>query len=108
MIYFIFSEPIMMEVLSSNKVTQFYGEKVSITCRATGKPLPVVTWFRNGGIITQSNIDVTTTAVDNSTVESVITISNITPTDDGYYECVGNNRLPNGTVPARRSFLLEG
>lgn len=98
----------MMEELSNDKITQFYGETVSMTCRATGKPLPVVTWFRNGGIITQSNIDVTTTAVDNSTVESVITISNIAPTDDGYYECVGNNRLPNGTVPARRSFLLEG
>ena len=91
-------------------VSENYGQTVSVYCTVRGKPQPTVTWYKDSVLInslTCSNIQVTTTVVDNTTVQSGITITSITYTDEGTFTCSGSNILPNGTVTNNRSFTLE-
>ena len=91
-------------------MSEYYGQTVSVYCTARGKPQPTVTWYKDSGLInslTYPDIQITTTVVDNTTVQSGITITYITDTDEGIYTCSGSNTLPNGTVTNIRSFTLE-
>ena len=91
-------------------VSENYGQTVSVYCTVRGKPQPIVTWYKNSVLInslTYPDIQLTTTVVDNTTVQSGITITYITDTDEGTYTCSGLNILPNGTVTNNRSFTLE-
>ena len=91
-------------------VSEYYGQTVSVYCTVTGKPQPTVTWYKDSVLInslTYPDIQITTTVVDNTTVQSGITITSITDTDEGTYTCSGSNILPNGTVTNIRSFTLE-
>ena len=91
-------------------VSEKYGQTVSVQCTVRGKPQPTITWYKNSVLInsiTYPDMQVTTTAVDNTTVQSEITITSITDTDEGIYTCSGSNILPNGTVINIRSFTLE-
>ena len=95
---------------SPDIVSEYYGQTVSVHCTVRGKPQPTVTWYKDSVLInslTCSNIQVTTTVVDSTTVQSGITITSITDTNEGTYTCSGLNILPNGTVTNNRSFTLE-
>ena len=91
-------------------VSEIYGQTVSVLCTVRGKPQPTITWYKDSVLInslTYPDIQITTTAVDNTTLQSEITITLITNTDEGIYTCSGSNIFPNGTVTTIRSFTLE-
>ena len=91
-------------------VSENYGQAISVNCTVRGKPQPTLTWYKDSVLInslTYPDIQITTTVVDNTTVQSGITITSITDTDEGAYTCSGSNILPNGTVTNNRSFTLE-
>lgn len=78
-----------------------------MVCRGTGKPQPSLFWNKNGATITDSNIVVVTSNIDNTTVQSVITITALINENAGVYQCVGTNILPNGSVSHSQSFKLN-
>ena len=102
-------EPVTVSNLP-DVVSENYGQTVSVYCTVRGKPQPTVTWYKDSVLInslTYPDIQITTTVVDNTTVQSGITITSITDTNEGTYTCSGSNILPNGTVTNNRSFTLE-
>ena len=107
--FFYFIEPVAVSKLP-DIVSEYYGQTLSIQCTVRGKPQPTITWYRKSVVInslTYPDIQITTTAKDNTTVQSGITITSVTDTDEGIYTCSGSNTLPNGTVTNVRSFTLK-
>ena len=65
----------------------------TITCTATGYPLPDIVWLNNDGSIVDENRLVESTNVGNIPNKSVSVI--VRRGDDGVYTCVANNSVGN-------------
>ena len=61
------------------------GQPVSLTCRAEGMPPLQWLWRKDGGVVQQSQGGV---AYTTSGVESTLTISSVSESDGGVYQCV--------------------
>ena len=61
------------------------GDKVTLSCTATGRPTPRVVWKKNGQVLLEKE----TTAN--------LTISSISQADGGIYECSAINIVANDT-----------
>lgn len=85
-------------------ISKSFGELVTVVCRVTGKPQPTVVWQKDGSILS-TNIQLQ--IIDNTTIESVLSIASVSPSDEGIYRCVGTNNLPNGTVVQSKTFTLN-
>ncbi|CAF1340273.1 unnamed protein product, partial [Didymodactylos carnosus] len=59
------------------------GKNVTLSCRAQGKPLPLITWIKKADIQKSINI--------NCTSPCLINIVNATKFDAGVYECIAAN-----------------
>ena len=87
-------------------VTENYLGSANITCVITGKPLPNVTWYRNGEILhSTGTVTITNTTVNNSTLQSNLTITKLTYDDRGTYNCSGTNSLTNGALTSDSASL---
>ena len=66
----------------------------TFTCQAVGDPAPSITWALNHSI-TVSNASskymITSRSVNTTTVESTLTVYNITSSDVGIYTCMATN-----------------
>ena len=79
---------------------------VTFQCNGTGVPEPVITWYRNGALITDDRFSTSNaTLQDSSTliynVTGSLTLTNVYDTDtdtDTGYSCVANNTAGNATV----------
>lgn len=96
-----------LENFPVTSISENYGRTVSVICRGYGKPQPTLSWYKNGSAVTDSNINVVFSAIDNTTVQSIITIQSLTSHNAGLYQCVGMNILPNGSVSHSQSFVLN-
>ena len=76
---------------------------VTFQCNGTGVPEPVITWYRNGTLITDDRFSTSNaTLQDSSTliynVTGSLTLNNAYDTDtDTGYSCVANNTAGNAT-----------
>lgn len=74
--------PVSISVSPKNK-TVSPGEDVKITCKSGGVPSPIVEWYKDNSLITkQGRVRVSRTDV---------VISQVQPSDSGYYQCSGRN-----------------
>ena len=80
-----------MESPQTQNVTA--GQSFTLTCRATGNPVPTIEWRQNGTSYTIRDPSVTTiTSADGQgSNSSVITVTNGTTSDTGLYQCVATN-----------------
>ena len=74
------------------------GDNVSLTCQATGKPVPTISWYFNNTLLvggmkhTISDILVNTT-----TISSTLTIMSVESSDVGTYTCNATNVVSTDT-----------
>ncbi len=73
-------------------VTVSAGQTITITCSATGRPPPDITWVKNGSLITTEEI-INTMSSDSGISISSLTISNVTLQTAGEYICNASNEL---------------
>ncbi|XP_067042741.1 contactin-2-like isoform X2 [Acropora muricata] len=62
------------------------GSLVNLTCKATGVPLPVVTWFKDGILMPKEKLT-------GEKADSQITFPAVTSTDQGNYSCEARNAV---------------
>lgn len=85
--------PVFIAVSPKN-TTVSPGDDIKITCKSDGVPRPAVEWYKNDAFITsQGRVRVSRTDV---------IISNVQPSDSGYYQCSGRN---NYSVASDRMYL---
>ena len=88
-------------------ISRNYGTDLTLTCNATGRPAPSMSWLKDGGALqTLQGTTVTITTVSN-TVSSVLSITSLKDEHQGTYTCRASNVLPNGTLTYTNSFTLS-
>ena len=75
------------------------GENVTLSCNASGDPVPSISWTKNGSAISTSGDPRISFGVDNKQM----TITNVSRSDSGRYRCEANNS--NGTVTSNAATL---
>ena len=77
------------------------GNNITITCEATGIPLPTIVWTFNGGVLMSGgNVNISIATIENedvSTVTETLTIMNVSRNFTGVYECSASNSVGNDT-----------
>lgn len=72
------------------------GNSVSISCSASGVPLPNIIWSRAGHGEIMNHTDYLITSVednDSMLTTSLLTIVNAVQVDTGYYNCTAENNI---------------
>ena len=72
------------------------GDNVTLSCNADGNPKPTISWTRNRSPVTKSD----NSRISFSEDKKQLTITNVSRTDSGEYQCVANNSLGNATSDA--------
>ena len=65
------------------------GQNLTLTCNASGDPLPEVTWSKEGQTLTLFNV-----------TGSVLHLVNVTREDVGSYKCTAKNKVGEASRPA--------
>ena len=69
--------------------TRIEGENVTLSCNATGNPVPNISWIGDG-----SSVNTTINSrISFSDDNKQLTITNVNRTDGGEYQCVAKNRV---------------
>ena len=71
------------------------GQNVTLSCNASGNPVPTITWTRNSSVLTSSVPRISFGAESRE-----LTITSINRADSGEYRCVANNSEGNVTSDA--------
>ncbi|XP_072347672.1 leucine-rich repeat, immunoglobulin-like domain and transmembrane domain-containing protein 2 [Scyliorhinus torazame] len=83
-------------VAENTNVSVPFGQKVQLTCEATGNPTPRVWWTIGGKVIRKFNASFTN--IDEETVRSELVIPSVHSTDGGSYVCITANYLGNSSA----------
>ena len=81
--------------------TPIEGEKITLSCNATGNPEPSISWVKDGSPINSKS------RIGLSKDNKRLTITNISRTDSGEYQCVARNRVGNDTSNSRVVVLCK-
>ena len=66
---------------------------MTLSCNATGNPVPTISWTRDGNPINTTNHSRISFLKD----KKQLTITDANRTDSGVYRCVANNKFGNAT-----------
>ena len=70
------------------------GNNITITCEATGIPLPTIVWTFSGTVLMSDSVNITTTVNgDVLRVTETLTIMNVSREHTGVYTCSANNSV---------------
>lgn len=72
------------------------GDDVTLSCNATGNPLPTTSWTRNGCPLDKSS----NSRISYSKNKEQLTITDLNRKDSGEYRCMANNSVGNVTSSA--------
>ena len=64
---------------------------MTLSCNASGNPVPTISWTKNGSPVNASN----NSRVSLSKDKKQLTITIVSRTDRGEYRCVANNSVGN-------------
>jgi len=72
--------------------THTEGDIVIFTCKATGDPIPNISWYFNDVPVNKSNkYQILTETLNYTTSESALTVKSLESTDVGTYTCYATN-----------------
>ena len=69
------------------------GSNITITCEATGIPLPTIVWTFSGRVLMSDSVNTTTGNGDVLRVTQTLTIMNVLREHTGVYTCSANNSV---------------
>ena len=76
-----------------------YSQMASFTCRAFGNPIPSLRWVKKAGgnvlVNATDTVKITEGMIAPFMLESILTFSNTTKTDESMYWCEGSNGVTN-------------
>lgn len=68
------------------------GSLAIFNCVVSGKPLPIITWEKNGKIVTTSKENIAGNTGDfERSKQSILNVSSVTPGDSATYTCIAEN-----------------
>ena len=74
------------------------GDTASFTCRATGEPVPTISWYFNGiPLADGAPHTISETSVNTTTINSTLTIMSVQSSDVGTYTCNATNVVSSDT-----------
>ena len=76
--------------------TPVQGTTFQVTCQADGYPLPAVTWTRAAMPLPAGKTTIS---------QGTLTINNLSPADNGFYDCVATNIM--GTKKKRINLAVQ-
>lgn len=97
------SQPRFVQPLSDVVISQ--GNTVMLECRFTGKPTPVVTWYKDGKVIFEDAKHHTEIRPGNL---CVLTIRGVDYEDEGSYRCTATNAVGQDSTTASFKITMEG
>lgn len=80
-----------VKIAVGGNMTTVIGTSVEILCPVTALPNATITWLFNGSTVLEGNRD----SIDLK--NSVLTLSDVTPEDSGFYTCYANNTYGQDT-----------
>ena len=97
--------PIIITPMEGQEFNIIEGNNGSITCTATGYPVPIVVWQNSDGsslsnnrLVSGSPVNISSTGVGNETSVSVeLMVIGAMREDTGMYRCSANNSVNNTT-----------
>ena len=101
------TDPVTLTTIFPKEILKYNGEPFMIDCSATGRPTPVLTWYRDGAELSSSDGLTIINTTNGSYAQKILTISSVIEADEGIYKCIAINELPNGTVTQSSSFQLD-
>ena len=102
--FFIFYSAVRayIEQVGSSDLVANADESTSLECRADGLPLPFIVWLKDDRLVlsSQDKIQIQTNRISrglrtilDESVSSVLTITNLNPSDSGFYKCRAANNF---------------
>ena len=75
-------------------VTTTEGDNVTLSCDATGNPVPTISWTKDESPLSNNS------SINFSPDNKKLNITNVKRADSGEYQCVASNRVGNETSNA--------
>ncbi|XP_069772736.1 hemicentin-1-like [Narcine bancroftii] len=69
--------PPVVKIVGGESLSVISGQSVTLECAVTGIPTPLITWMKDGHVISRTNVS--------------LKIDRVTEKDGGIYSCVGTN-----------------
>ena len=83
-------------VLPLNDFLENETNNIQFVCQAIGVPVPYIRWYFNGAMVNlsdSSKYNSSSMYLNESVIESTLSISNTESSDVGRYTCVANNTI---------------
>ena len=81
-----FVDKVRLTNYSSDKVVDV-ADEVMFSCTASGVPLPVISWYKDGSLMDANISNITTSVVSSGTLTATLYLSNLRLVDAGVYSC---------------------
>ncbi len=102
--------PVSVQDLAN--ATKNVTEKVMFSCSFEGSPVPIITWYHNGGQILSEGFEITTDSLVTtnglSRTNSILAITNITKENQGIYKCVAMETIFNNSAESTAILIVQG
>ena len=101
LIFIFFPEPSRF-LLEPFNTSNYTAGSITLSCQATGIPLPSISWFKDGRLVVSESddrINITTISFvtqNERNITSFLSIDSLVLSDTGYYHCSTSNDAASG------------
>lgn len=86
-INYILADMVMLEDSPSDTLANIVDE-VTFTCTASSLPSPtIITWYKDGSLLEPNSSNISSNAISNTTITSILYLADLKLADAGLYSC---------------------